>query len=452
MKTLIVISSDLFVRNYLQTDALSGINRADCWYIAQDTVTHRDALERRENFAGYYHLDNNLQARHNFLLDVLMWRYRDRCRTFRFRFFRMHWPHKGTSWYSLRRIYRILKAVKYFLWGSKIASLFVIPFLKRRIPICRELEELVNKIRPRLVVFPSAAYDPAGPDLVRLSRKLGFKTLFLIDNWDNLSSKSVLWEKPDHLAVWGQQSKEHAITIHGVDGEAVTKIGTPRFEQYFDMNLAEYARPYDFEYYLFCGCAVPFDEISALQLLDKEISEQPEIYANARIIYRPHPWRQKRSCFDSFKREDFRNVEMDRQLQAGYTSSGDTTFQPDLRYYPALLGHAKLVIAPLTTMIIESLVCGTRVLALTYDDGVHFTSPHNVFAHYLHFEGIDKIHGLTFCRNKHDLGKTLRDAASSSTLVSTMDIRASLKYFLYHDAEPYSERLKRLVMRFAETS
>ncbi len=37
------------------------------------------------------------------------------------------------------------------------------------------------------MVFPSSAYDPLGNDLVRTAKPRGIKTLFLIDNWDNLS-------------------------------------------------------------------------------------------------------------------------------------------------------------------------------------------------------------------------------------------------------------------------
>ena len=41
-----------------------------------------------------------------------------------------------------------------------------------------------------------------------------------------------------------------------------------------------------------------------------------------------------------------------------------------------------------------ALLCGTPVLALTYDDGIHYTSPHNAYRYYLHFEGIERIKGL----------------------------------------------------------
>ena len=45
-------------------------------------------------------------------------------------------------------------------------------------------------------------------DLVRICENSKTKTYFIIDNWDNLSSKTVFIKKPDFIGVWGKQNKK----------------------------------------------------------------------------------------------------------------------------------------------------------------------------------------------------------------------------------------------------
>ena len=58
-------------------------------------------------------------------------------------------------------------------------------------PIDKELYRVINKINPELIMYPSHCFEPETIKLVRISKKIGSKILFIIDNWDNLSSKTV---------------------------------------------------------------------------------------------------------------------------------------------------------------------------------------------------------------------------------------------------------------------
>jgi len=454
MKILIIITADLYIRNYVKTGVFSSIDNGNCFYIAPDTIGSKNILEKEDGFIGYYALDPEINVRHVELLNILMWRYRKRSKTFLYRFLSLYWPYTA-QWSRdkkfknpLRKVYRTIRALKYPVLGSKLVAGVLVPLLKRRLGINRDIERLLDQINPDLVIIPSSAYDPIGMDVVRLSKRVDCKTLFLIDNWDNISSKSILWARPDYLAVWGEQSRKFAIDIHGMAPEAVFNIGTPRFDNYFRTTTEDYISPYDFDYILLCGCAEPFDEITALKIIDREISENRNVYNSLKVVYRPHPKRQKRLCPDLFEENDFENVILDKQSREYYYHKIDKTYQPDLGYYPTLLFNAKLVIAPLTTMIIESLVCGKNVIVITYDDGFHFTSPHNTYKYYVHFHGVESIKGLFLCNNKEEFGTSVRKVFLHPTIEKS-SIHSSLKYFLYHDALLYSERLKNFVDRMA---
>ena len=85
-----------------------------------------------------------------------------------------------------------------------------------------------------LIICASNAGDTVDTDVADISNgETITKTLILVDNWDNLSSKYVMTFHPDKLAVWGEQSKLHAITIQKLQEKSVTVLGTPRFAGYY---------------------------------------------------------------------------------------------------------------------------------------------------------------------------------------------------------------------------
>ena len=54
----------------------------------------------------------------------------------------------------------------------------------------------------------------------------------LVDNWDNLCSKSVFLLKPYQVGVYSQQAKNHADRIQGLDNKSIFILGSPRYDLY----------------------------------------------------------------------------------------------------------------------------------------------------------------------------------------------------------------------------
>jgi hypothetical protein len=445
MKILIFLSRDEYVRNYLQTDALSTLSGHEILFLLSDKCKNRKPAEGKPGFLGILPSDPASEKKQYELFNFLMWRHRKRSRTFYYRFSRFYKTFRLPGLKNrLLNLRGRLQAAKYVLLGNRVLGPIVIPALIRGIPASQGLARILEQAKPDLVVFPSSAYDPLGNDLVRTARPRGIKTLFVIDNWDNLSSKSIFWAPPDFLGVWGEQSRQHAIRIHGIDPSRVQNIGTPRFQSYYEVDPAKVTSHYPFEYILFCGVALAFDELGALKRLDAEISAHPEVYGGLKIVYRPHPYRHARFCPDVFKEEDFKNVVIDKQVRDAYYRT-DSDFHPALDYYPVLLSKARLVVCPLTTMLIESLLCGTQVLAITYDDKIHYTSPMFAYKYYLHFEGIERIKGLNFAGRAEALGEDMRRLISDAPTVTRAGIFESLNHFIFSDDRPYKARLGNLV-------
>lgn len=315
-----------------------------------------------------------------------------------------------------------------------------------------ELKDLLAARSYVAVLFPSSAFEPGLVDLANIGKELQLPTLCLIDNWDNLTSKTVFWVKPDHLGVWGKQAVEQAQRVQGFSPAQVHPIGTPRFEGYFRNSLRnqEHAQ-YAFPYILFVGSAMPFDEIGALRAIECWLKKTNEVADEVMVVYRPHPWQQKRNVRSDFIQSEFSRVLLDNQISDAFDqgvilSSRSSAFQPSLSYYPDLLQAASCVVGPLTTMLLEATLCLRPTIGLSYFDGHHANTSKRYFSH---FDGMESVPGFSFCEDPNQLTSSIRRALELGP-ITAKDSRATTDYFVTSSPGTYAERLSDLVVRISK--
>jgi hypothetical protein len=453
-KILIIISNDLFVRNYISTYAFSHLqNDANCKFLFSDKILNRNF----ENFSNFeydcFKIDSKVEKKHFDLYNILMWRHKSKSKSFRFRAKRIY-QFKPEPIRNFQNIFfwfiyifkyitnYILNFLKKTLFGSNFFFPVYFWFIKHELPINLQLKKAVLDFEPDLVLFPSSAYDPISNDIVILCKQFGIKTLFLVDNWDNLSSKSILWNKPQHVAVWGEQSKEHAIQIQGFKKQNVHLIGTPRYDSYFSLSNTNLQSPYDFKYILFVGTFLEFDEPGALRKLNDYIKNNENHFNGVKIVYRPHPWRSGK---DTIVNDNLEFIEIDKQVRGAYLKSDNSIEnQPNIDYYPNLIHNAEFVIGGLTSMLIEALIFNKRYLALVYNDGLNKYSQNIVLKNYTHFEGIDKLEYVSFCHNISELTNVFFEIWENKNCINVESNKQQIEYFYYNDELTYQERLNKL--------
>ena len=460
-KVLLVVSGDLFVRNYIRSGVAKRISETyELSIIANAACSLKSDLEMEPNFSGFFTTNPIVEAAHYKYFTLLIFRFRNRSRTFPFRLKRdIGWPLSSERFSRLKKLKLLFRqgekgkrCRRCMFFGNRHIFKWFKSRIESKLPINKDLQDQIAKIQPAIVLFPSSAYDPAGNDVARICSKLGIASIYLIDNWDNLSSKSVFWARPDFLGVWSEQHREHALRIHGFPSSKVFPIGTPRFDAYFSKRGQTESRPFDFPYVVFSGCCLPFDETTALKALDKEIQDYPEVYKDLRIVYRPHPWRQLRTKEETFVEDTFSHVVLDPQIRDQFLRhskqmSEQVSFQPSTDYYPLLLDNAEFVCGPLTTFLIESLIFKKHYMGLSYDDGIHITSPHNAFKYYEMYQGIDKHPGITLVHDFKEIVESFRRTftsyESNSQEYESWD--QLLNYYLRIDKTPYTLRLTQLI-------
>ena len=434
MRTLVFVSSRRYVRDFLSAEAFAEIEGEETFFaLGPDAATDEQAL-RHPNVVGVVDMPEARRAAYRRIRRLLVTSYRFRSRTAAI---------KHAVLPPLARWHAAAEAVP----GLRHAR---IAMELRRTGLNPSLEEMLDRVRPDLIISASQGLDSHTVDAARSGQVRGIPLVGLMYNWDNLSSKAAFTARPDYLGVVGHQSTDHAELIHRFPRERVGVLGSPYIDRYFDHELGSTASPFDFRYVLFAGCYQPFDERSTLEALDQEIERRG---LGVKIVYLPHPRRLGRKNDDFVDEAAFRHVLIHPKVREQYKQSyGErrASESPGLQLddYPPLIENADFVVCPLSTMMLEAAILAKRVLVIAYHDGVHSTSP-GVAIDYLHFERVDEMPNFEVCRESRDVAELFTRIATEPW-TATRPPKELTDYWVYHDERPFSRRLADFVDEVAE--
>ena len=94
--------------------------------------------------------------------------------------------------------------------------------------------ELFRELKPDLVFNTSHVHGPAAILPIRAAHDLGIRTVGFVFSWDNLSSRSRIFEPYDDFLVWNDHIKAELLGIYSkVKSDRVHVTGTPQFDFHF---------------------------------------------------------------------------------------------------------------------------------------------------------------------------------------------------------------------------
>ncbi len=439
MRALVVIAADQYVRNLVSAGALDGLDPEETFYVTSARGV-RDPAALTARGARVVRAVDEPEARlkaYRHLHNVMLFALRGRSRTMA----------------AKARLFPRIQRLRYAVAALPGVRALTVRASLRQTGPNTELDRVIEEVCPDIVIAPSGGIDALVLDAVRGARRHGVPSLVIAHNWDNLSSKGAFAVKPDALAVWGEQSREHAVRIHGFPPERVHVLGAPSLDPYFHHRTGSSTSRFPFRYALFAGCYAPFDERTALEHLDRTIAEKD---LGITVVYRPHPHRKPRAEPDLVDETRLRHIVIDPEVREAYLASfaeylpaavRASPLFPPLDTYPATLEHAEVVVCPLSTMLVEAAVFERPVLVVAYDDGIHADSPATAVG-FDHFEGIDRVEGFEVVRRAEGLGPTF-ERMTRAPAPAGRSLREQMSWWLYHDERTYAERLAVLTGRLA---
>lgn len=324
-------------------------------------------------------------------------------------------PHKKTpkilahsSYYNLRRLvkFTLSNPIELISFFRPIGNLFE-HLLRRKFTRVSyekfqniELDESIE-----LVLLPSAAIEDRIYELIEFLKTTNVASAICIENWDNLTSKSILIAIPDYVFVMGRYCKEHGVRIQGLQESQIVVAGLPRFNPYRRVesrynNLGKIKKS-KFRI-LYLGFSVPHNERNLvgdlISLLD--VSEMRDKYE---FCFKPHPARQMRF---------YESNTLPSGVKVIDNKSGATGFNAIPTIGPEHIQNlldADIVIATPTSMAIESMLLGVPTIIDGTDDGVHRTTAMSSLKEYLHLRDLQKIEGILIGKSPAELLDFLLD-------------------------------------------
>jgi hypothetical protein len=451
-KIIFVIDNDLYVRNYVDTKVAKFLSKNfKLYFIANDNIKNKKKLFYLKNFLGFFKYSLFLENKINIILRQKLWALSKKSRTIKFkiklylRFVKYFEQKKNINYYFKLPLFLIsyLKRLVIYFYDTSFLFRHIRYLYEKFIPKNDYLDFFLNKINPDLIIFPSSNDTVCKYDLMKLTKNKKTKILCLIDNWDNISSKSAVTQDNFYYGVWGQQSKEHAMFIHGIKKNKIFSIGTPRFENYFFLKNRKINNNFNYKYILFLESSCRYLSETQLVPLINNILEKNKQFKDLKLIYRPHPWRQARQLINF---QGLNKIVLDPQLSSLYKKKKlGLNVQPDLAYYPSLIKNAEFVISGPTTMVIESLILNKLTLLLNFEDKNDFYNPKSAIENFQHFDGIKKIKLIKLNNHKDKLENDMLNCFFYSKQIKNVSVSKQIKYYLYNDSRTYNLRLKKVI-------
>lgn len=317
------------------------------------------------------------------------------------------------------------------------------------------LNNLLQEERPDVVVHPTVLEGLFVSDLVRWGEANGKPTVFIMNSWDNPATKAMMVGFPSRLAVWGEQTRQHAILHMSIPSDRVVSLGVAQFDLYRyppRETPVEHKRrlgiPQGCKVLMYAGSSNGLNETSHLIRLEEAI-EKGE-FKDCVVLYRPHPWRSYPKDEADFFSLHWKHVMLDPTMEACYRQSRKKErIHIELANYEdthVTLSAVDAVISPLSTILLEAAMHGKPVAVYLPDEGAKRNQSVTTRARMVHFlEFFDRVDCIK-CENPERLIEECRRLLQKTDEIGIGErLKKQCAYFVEPSDYPYADRLNDLI-------
>ena len=432
-KLAIVALNEHFERSWLDTKIFEELSE----------IYELDVFTCFQNDLKVKNVNITLSVEEKYLKQIAILRnlawitYRSKCSSFEFGLERsflsdFYWIQKQFQF--KKKLYFFLQSLKNFVkifTSNKFNWFYFFPIKQQIFRI------LLNRLEPHiglkntftkydLVILHSCMMEPYLPIILNSIKDTNTKSLMVLENWDNLTSKQVLFINPDHVGVMGEVDKKNVIEIHNFSQEEVHNIGLPKFDILGKFKYRPKSR--SLKSIVYVGFSLPHDEIQFLNRLQSRLDKDGE---NFKLHYRPHP-AAKRRLSDTI---------LDSRISITTLGKKASLYKFDDNYLNDVL-DADFVIGAPTTFMLEVMQLGIPSFIDLTDDKIHRTTSANASKRYLHMsQFVDLFRNYTFS-NIDELMNLLKSGP-----YETDNYLEDMEKLVTIDNKSYSSRLNEVITK-----
>ncbi len=322
----------------------------------------------------------------------------------------------------------------------------------------RDLGKFLSNLNPDVIIYPTVLDGLYPIDLLREGRRLKIPTVYLMNSWDNPSTRAAVVGFPDQLVVWGEQTRRHAIDYMGAKPERVSVLGAAQFEVFRNapaVPRAQYRRQLgiraDETVIAYGGCSRLVNETAHLALLDQAIEDGT--LPRLKILYRPHPWRAFPEQETYFYDIDWKNVIMDPTMEECYRAIRNGRSMPiELANYKnthIFLHAIDGLISPLSTILLETIMHGKPIMCLFPEEEMNLNKGNSLSSSDLYFPHVAEFFervDCNICRRYSDLITEVQELLQSIADPSMSEkLQTQSEYFVRPSSDAYHQRLALLI-------
>lgn len=320
----------------------------------------------------------------------------------------LHWVHLGKHNWSFLSKYmssfpedrRGLISTLHTTRLSKVLALApyrnYLRSVEERSPPEKGIVKQLRELAPDFVLATPAVFpNSVDVDYIKACRAEKITCAALIPSWDNLTTKGVFHNQPNHVFVWNDTQRTECMNYHMVPVENVVMCGAPTFDPVYARQglipreefCAEHGLPVSEPFVLWAASSMGGrDESSIVKALASRLGD------NMNILVRPHP--------------NYGQVWQGLKLGKNVFFSNGSRFAEDEDSLSAIVNavhHSSALVGLSTSMFLEAAILD-RPSALIHKPA-HGTDYHTS---YIHFEYLLESGFVEICERESDMAEWLK--------------------------------------------
>ena len=439
----LIITAQQQIRAWLDEDLLNELEKGNKVNISAPKKLENYIKISTTRNVDYYSFEENNPANrlHNICMNIT----HINSATFRSLIIEALIPKK--SWNS-KSLYRTIKAYVRQLMRNK--DLLTLLISKRK---QRKIKNLVNaeilKVRvdfnpSDLNILVSNHSDLSHEIVVENLNRTRKPLIQVMENWDNISSKVCPASQAAALVVWGEQTRRHALEIHGFPIEKTHSLGSSRLNNdnflQFKKSSSIKERSNERQIKLFYpGFGGSHETIEFFTNMLDEINSKGESF---RLTFRPHPLMLSKTIADAK-----RNTHELLMIDIPITDQEVDPIWPILDHsiYTELM-KADIVIGTPSTFLLEAMLLNKKII-IDYRKLKTEHSPRELFESRTHFREILNSTSIPKLKSLGDF-----EFLAQQVMNSEQDYQHLVRDLIVEPEEKFGTNLKNLAESLLDTS